>query len=68
MWRILSRVAAYFVAGHIYCRRRQNTPGFTAHIVAHRQILSPATICHNSADNQKGHQSAEKTLEIATAT
>ena len=27
-----------------YCRQRQYMPGFTEHIVAHRHILSPATI------------------------
>ena len=48
--------AAYIVAGNIYiyiyiyiytifCRRRQYImPGFTAHIVVHRHILSPLTI------------------------
>ena len=32
------------LAAHNYCRRRQYMLGFTLHNVAHRDILSPATI------------------------
>ena len=35
----------YILSFCTYCRRRQYVPTLTAHIVVHRHILSPATIC-----------------------
>ena len=42
---IYAGVWRYILSFCTYCRRRQYVPTLTAHIVVHRYILSPATIC-----------------------